>query len=119
MREKNYQQEQSRNSRDQEIYRLRVLERVGIKEIEEKLGITRSSIYRALSTFERENPKEAELMKKQAKDVTPEDYKKLQQEIALLKKDLSHERLRADFYQEMVEFGKEVYGIDLKKAGTK
>ena len=29
------------------------------------------------------------------------------------------ERLRADFYEEMVAFGKEVYGIDLKKAGTK
>ena len=26
---------------------------------------------------------------------------------------------RADFYEEMVDFGKEVYGIDLKKAGTK
>ena len=31
----------------------------------------------------------------------------------------TRERLRADFYEEMVAFGKEVYGIDLKKAGTK
>ena len=58
-------------------------------------------------------------MKKQGKDVTPEDYKKLQEEIAILKKDLAQERLRADFYEEMVVFGKEVYGIDLKKVGTK
>ena len=36
-----------------------------------------------------------------------------------MKKQLSQERLRADFYEEMVAFGKEVYGIDLKKAGTK
>ena len=36
-------------------------------------------------------------MKKQGKDVTPEDYKKLQEEIAILKKDLAQERLRADF----------------------
>ena len=28
---------------------------------------------------------------------------------------LKKERLRADFYEEMVAFGKEVYGIDLKK----
>ena len=44
---------------------------------------------------------------------------KLREEIAILKKDLTRERLRADFYEEMVAFGKEVYGIDLKKAGTK
>ena len=36
-----------------------------------------------------------------------------------LKKQVKSERLRADFYEEMVAFGKEVYGIDLKKAGTK
>lgn len=37
------------------------------------------------------------------------------QEIAELKKQVKSERLRADFYEEMVAFGKEVYGIDLKK----
>lgn len=52
-------------------------------------------------------------------EVTPEDYKNLVQELAELKKQLKTERLRADFYEEMVAFGKEVYGIDLKKAGTK
>ena len=45
-------------------------------------------------------------MKKNGKDVTPDDYKALQEEVA-------------DFYEEMVAFGKDVYGIDLKKAGTK
>ena len=58
-------------------------------------------------------------MKKQGKEITPDDYKKLLREISELKKQLSQERLRADFYEEMVAFGKEVYGIDLKKAGTK
>ena len=52
-------------------------------------------------------------------DIIPEDYKQLLQEIAELKKQVKSERLRADFYEEMVAFGKEVYGIDLKKAGTK
>lgn len=37
----------------------------------------------------------------------------------VLKGELKREKLRADFYEEMVEFGKDVYGIDLKKAGTK
>ena len=58
-------------------------------------------------------------MNKQGKNVTPEDYKELLKEISELKKSLAQERLRADFYEEMVAFGKEVYGIDLKKAGTK
>ena len=40
-------------------------------------------------------------------------------ELTKLQKELRKEKLRADFYEEMVAHGKEVYGIDLKKAGTK
>ena len=58
-------------------------------------------------------------MKKEGKNVTPEDYEKLKKEIADLKNKISQESLRADFYEEMVKFGKEVYGIDLKKDDTK
>jgi predicted transcriptional regulator len=80
--------------------------------------LSKSTIYYYLRTFEAENPELAVQMKKR-KDVTPEDYKKLQAENARLQSELKHERLRADFYEEMVKFGEEVYGIDLKKAGTK
>lgn len=58
-------------------------------------------------------------MKKIETAITPDDYKNLQTEIARLQSELKREKLRADFYEEMVAFGKEVYGIDLKKAGTK
>ena len=58
-------------------------------------------------------------MSKQGQEITPDDYKDLVKEVAELKKQLKVERLRADFYEEMVAFGKEAYGIDLKKAGTK
>lgn len=119
MEEEKYHQAKARKTRDQEIYSLYTLERMKVSEIIDKLGVKRSAVYQALTTFERENPQEAALMKRQGKDVTPEDYKELLQEIAQLKKDLSVERLRADFYEEMVAYGKEVYGIDLKKAGTK
>ena len=119
MKAKNYNQEQARNLLNQEINRLRLLEGMDVKSIIEKLGVSRSRVYKALTTFEQENPQQVELMKKRGKDVTPEDYKKLREEIAILKKDLTRERLHADFYEEMVAFGKEVYGIDLKKAGTK
>ncbi|WP_160247943.1 hypothetical protein [Phocaeicola sartorii] len=56
---------------------------------------------------------------KKRKEVSPGDYDNLKREIAQLKANLKREKLRADFYEEMVAFGKEVYGIDLKKAGTK
>lgn len=119
MREEKYLQAKARKTREEEIYRLYTLDRMKVREIIDKLGVTRSAVYQALTTFERENPQEATLMKRQGKDVTPEDYKALLEELAKLKKDLSVERLRADFYEEMVAYGKEVYGIDLKKAGTK
>lgn len=119
MREKKYLEIKSRKMREQEIYRLYTLDRLKVSEITNKLGVDRNAVYRGLATFERENPKEAEMMKRQGKEVAPEDYKKLLNEIASLKIELSQERLRADFYEEMVAFGKEVYGIDLKKAGTK
>ena len=58
-------------------------------------------------------------MAKQGKDVTPSDYEELLKKVSELESKLKRETLRADFYEEMVAFGKEVYGIDLKKAGTK
>ena len=81
--------------------------------------IKRSQIYRFLHTFASENPDLAEQMKKKREEVTPDEYKKLLEEVSSLKSQLKREKLRADFYEEMVAFGKEVYGIDLKKAGTK
>lgn len=44
---------------------------------------------------------------KKRKDVTPADYKNLQAENARLQGELKREKLRADFYEEMVSFGEE------------
>lgn len=63
-----------------------------------------------LSTFEHA-PKEAETMKQPIKSVTPGEYKKLLDNLASLKKDLAKGRLRADFYEGIVAFGKGVYDI--------
>lgn len=119
MKLEKYIQAQARKRREEAIYRLYTLEKMKVTDIVSHLGVNRSAVYKALHTFECENPQEAALMKRESKNVTPEDYKELVQEIAKLKKDLAVERLRADFYEEMVDYGKEVYGIDLKKAGTK
>ena len=58
-------------------------------------------------------------MKRAGNKITPENYKNLKAEITKLQAELRKEKLRADFYEEMVAYGKEVFGIDLKKAGTK
>ena len=90
-----------------------------VTSISQKKSLNRSKVYRILRTFASENPEMAEKMAKQGKDVTPSDYEELLKKVSELESKLKRETLRADFYEEMVAFGKEVYGIDLKKAGTK
>ena len=101
------------------VYEMRHMQHLGIAEIISKTGMKRSQVYRFLNIFAAEYPDLVEQMKKKREDVSPDDYKKLLEEVAALKSELKREKLRADFYEEMVSFGKEVYGIDLKKAGTK
>ena len=101
------------------VYELCRVQKLTINEVRKKTGLGMGTIYRYLHTFEEETPKLVEQMKKQGPNIIPEDYKKLQEEVLRLKCELKREKLRADFYEEMVAFGKEVYGIDLKKAGTK
>ena len=101
------------------VYEMRHLQHLSVPEIVSKTGIKRTQVYSFLSTFASEYPDLVEQMKKKSKDVTADDYKKLLEEVSTLKSQLKREKLRADFYEEMVAFGKEVYGIDLKKTGTK
>ena len=102
-----------------DVYYLYKVEHESVTSISQKKSLNRSKVYRILRTFASENPEMAEKMAKQGKDVTPSDYEELLKKVSELESKLKHETLRADFYEEMVAFGKEVYGIDLKKAGTK
>ena len=103
----------------QEVYDLYRVQNLPFDVVKEKTGLSRNTIYRYLRNFVAGNSNVAEQMKKRGTDIIPEDYKKLQEENARLQSELKREKLRADFYEEMVAFGKDVYGIDLKKAGTK
>lgn len=114
-----YSENLERSRRSYEIYTLYTLKGMKTSAIAKKYGFCRQYICKIISTFRDENPKIAEEMAKKGKDVTPYDYKALQEQILKLKSDLKKEKLRADFYEEMVSYGKEVYGIDLKKVGTK
>ena len=102
-----------------EVYYLYKVEHEKVTSIMKKKSLKRGKVYRIRRTFASENPEMADKMAKQGKDVTPSDYEELLKKVSELESKLKHEKLRADFYEEMVAFGKEVYGIDLKKAGTK
>ena len=102
-----------------DVYYLYKVDHESVTSISQKKSLNRSKVYRILRTFASENPEMAEKMAKQGKDVTPSDYEELLKKGSELESKLKRETLRADFYEEMVAFGKEVYGIDLKKAGTK
>ena len=102
-----------------DVYYLYKVEHESVTSISQKKSLNRRKVYRILRTFASENPEMAEKMAKQGKDVTPSDYEELLKKVSELESKLKREKLRADFYEEMVAFGKEVYGIDLKKAGTK
>ena len=104
-----------RSRLEKSCYEMFYLQGVPVAEVARKTGLSRQTIYTYLRNFEVINPQIAEQMKKNGKDATPDDYKALQEEVARLKGELKREKLRADFYEEMVEFGKDVYGIDLKK----
>lgn len=110
-----------RSRLQKEVYEQIRLQGSSWDAVSKKTGLGRSTISRYLRTFEAENPQLAEDMKtkKTKSDFVPEDYKKLLAENARLRGELKQTKLRADFYEEMVAFGKETYGIDLKKAGTK
>ncbi len=117
--ESNYVKSSNRINEMREVYEMHYMQHLSVPEIISKTGVKRSQVYKFLNTFAAEYPDLVEQMKKKREDVTPDEYKKLLEEVSSLKSQLKREKLRADFYEEMVAFGKEVYGIDLKKAGTK
>ena len=119
MKVRNYEEEKKRYNMERELYLAVKRDHLPIMDVMQKFGLSRTSIYRIIGNFEAKNPQDVAFMKKQVQGVLPADYVKLQEELSELKKKLAEERLRADFYEEMVAYGKEVYGIDLKKAGTK
>ncbi len=102
-----------------QVYEMRHMDHLSVSEIVSKTGIKRTQVYYFLSTFASEYPELSEQMKKKKDEVMPDEYQKLLEKVSTLESELKREKLRADFYEEMVAFGKEVYGIDLKKAGTK
>ena len=117
--ESNYVKSSTRINEMRLVYEMRHFQHLSIPEIVSQTGVKRTQVYHFLRIFASEYPDLVEQMKKKREDVAPDEYQKLLEEVSTLKAELKREKLRADFYEEMVAFGKDVYGIDLKKAGTK
>ena len=118
-KESRYAKDTDRINEMKEVYEMFHIQHLRVPEIMQRKGMSQYKVYHFLRTFAAEYPELAEQMKKKGSDVIPEDYQKLVEKVSTLESELKKEKLRADFYEEMVAFGKEVYGIDLKKAGTK
>ena len=118
-KESRYAKDSTRINEMKEVFEMFHVQHLRVPEIMSRKGMTHYKVYHFLRTFAADYPELAAQMKKKGSDVTPEDYRKLIEKVSSLESDLKKEKLRADFYEEMVAFGKEVYGIDLKKAGTK
>ena len=118
-KESRYAKDTDRINEMKEVFEMFHVQHLRATEIMSRKGMTQYKVYHFLRTFAADYPELAEQMKKKGSDVTPEDYRKLVEKVSTLESELKKEKLRADFYEEMVAFGKEVYGIDLKKAGTK
>lgn len=102
-----------------EIYRLYALEHLTMSEISVKFGFALSSIHNKIRKFEAENPELAENMKKKGKEIIPEDYKQLLQEIAELKKQVKSERASCRLLRRNGSLWQGSLWYRLKKAGTK
>ena len=75
-----------------ELLDLHYIDHVPFVEISKKIGVPSATLHRWIRTFEDETPELSSLMRKNAKEITPSDYKSLQAEISKLKKELADER---------------------------
>lgn len=87
--------------------------------IGKKLGVSYSCIAKWIRNFAAANPEIHAQMKKDT-GPTPEDYAKLQAEVARLQKALKDANMRAEFYDTMIDVAEEMFKIPIrKKAGPK
>ena len=102
-----------------EIVKVHYIEGVSNSELARRYGTVQPVISRIIRNFAAENDKSALLMGKKTTTSESEEIKALRKEVLDLKKQLYHEKMRADFYDTMVDVAEELFGIEIrKKAGT-
>ena len=102
-----------------EIVKERHLEGKSSKEIAKNHGLYVTTINRILRNFAAENDKSVLLMKRNVTDSKSEEIMLLREEVMELEKRLYSEKMRADFYDTMIDVAEEMFNIEIrKKAGT-
>ena len=101
------------------ILREYFLEGASKNSLAKKYNSSFPSISRIISKFEAENDKSTLLMKNKPTDSQAEELKALREEVLSLQRQLRDEKMRADFYETMVDVAEETFNIEIrKKAGT-
>ena len=118
--EKGYQPcKQRRLQYYDEVNRLYYEEHVSLYRLCKDFHLPSSTIYGWIRKFASENHNIEPQMKKTVPP-TPEDYAKLQAEVARLQKALKDANMRAEFYDTMIDVAEEMFKIPIrKKAGPK
>ena len=118
---------EKRNKYYDEVIRLYTQEGMGRTKISRIIPVAEKTISRWIRNFADENQCQVIMQRKSPiKSSSPaagsenNDVKALQAEIARLKKELAHESLRADAFNELINVAEKQFNISIrKKAGAK
>lgn len=101
------------------IIREYYLEGASKRSLGRKYGCSHQLVLKIIAKFASSNDKSVLLMKNRPTDNPTEEIKALRAELLNLKKQLSEEQMRADFFETMVDVAEEMFNIQIrKKAGT-
>ena len=117
MENKKEQKRRAKFSHDEkmEMVKLHHLEGISQSELARRYGTVQPVVSRILRTFAAENDKSALLMGKHTTDSLTEENKALRKEVLELKRQLYNEKMRADYYDTMVDVAEEMFGIEIRK----
>ena len=96
------------------------------RHIAKIIPVSKTTVMRWIANFAEENPHKAPIMNKRLPKLEPqvaqepqkelpEDVKELQAEVARLKKELRHEKMRADAYDMMIDLAEDAFKIPIRK----
>lgn len=101
-------------------------EGLSYRHIAKIIPVSKTTVMRWIANFAEENPHKAPIMNKRLPKLEPqvaqepqkelpEDVKELQAEVARLKKELRHEKMRADAYDMMIDLAEDAFKIPIRK----
>lgn len=110
----------AREEKEREIVSTVLNGNLTYREVAEETGVNIRTVQYLMGKFAKSTNVAQQMSRKVSANPTPEDYAALQREVERLRKELRHEKMRADVNSTMVDVAEEMFGIQIrKKAGTK